>query len=140
MATLTEIREALADAIADGVAAEMSVYERVADVAQVPAAVVMPRKADWAVAFARGTDEWTFDVYILVGRSDTTSSQEELDEFLTGAGPNSVREVLFNNPTLGIADVDAFASGMDGYGGEFQTARVSHVGAIIKVIVRTNGY
>jgi hypothetical protein len=140
VASLTQIREALATTIADGVDAEMSVYERVTDVVQVPAAVITPTSADWKVALSRGTDKWMFDVFILVGRSDTTNAQEELDGFLAGAGPNSVREVLYNNPTLGIEDVDAFPTGMSGYGGEFSTARIPHVGAIIKVTVHADGF
>lgn len=139
MSSLSQIRTALAETISEGVDSELLTYDTVPDVAQLPAAVIRPRDCNFAKAFNRGLDEWDFDIFVLVGRTDTQGGQEQLDGFIAGAGPDSIREVLFNNPTMGLADSDAFVKGMSGYGGEFNTARITHVGAILKVVVRTVG-
>lgn len=140
MATITEIRNALASTIEDGLEAEVFAYARVQDVLNLPAIVVIPGKADFTGAFQRGTDEWQFDVFILVSRSDTDTGQERLDDFVTGGGPDSIREAVYNTPGLGLASFcDAFVRGMSAYGGEWDVARVNHVGAILKVVVRTDG-
>lgn len=138
MASLKEIRTALQTTINTIVG--LHGYDNVSDVAQVPAAVIAPDVGDFTGAFQRGMDTWMFDVFVLVGRRDFEVSQEELDGFLTGAGDKSIRQAVYTNPTLGLTDgTDAFVSGVRGYGGEFQTAKISHVGAIIKVTVRTPG-
>lgn len=139
MSTLTEIREALTSTVKAGIATEVYAYERVGDVVQGPAIVVVPSKADFTGAFARGLDDWDFDVVVIIRRVDTAESQKVLDRFVTGSGPDSVREVLHNNPTLGLDDTDAFAKGVDKYGGEFEIGNAPYLGAIIKVCVRTDG-
>lgn len=139
MSTLTQIRRALATTISDGVASEVFDYAHVADVQQLPAVVIIPEEADFSGAFQRGLDEWKIDVYVLVPRTETVNAQEELDEYITGSGPESIRQVIYNNPTLGLADTDAYVLGVKGYGGEFQSARVPHIGAVLKVCVRTDG-
>lgn len=139
MATLTEMRSGLAETIQNGVESEIFSYPTVPEVAQLPAIVVLPDKADFAKAFKRGLDEWTFSVYVLVSRSIAGVNQEQLDAFVTGAGPDSVRQALYSDPTIGLVDTDAFVSGIEAYGGEFKTAKVTHMGAVIKVVVRTDG-
>lgn len=139
MASLTEIRDALAETLTDAIS-DVQGYARVADVAQVPAIVVMPDSCNFDGAFQRGMDEWVLNVCILVARKSFDSSQHELDQYVTGAGNKSIRQCVYTNPTLGLDDgTDAHASGVRGYGGGFDTARVEHVGAIVKVTVRTPG-
>ncbi len=139
MSSVSAIREALASTIEAGVESEIFTYDTVPDVAQLPAVVVIPDKADFSGAFNRGLDEWTFNVYVLVNRTDADTNQDQLDSFITGAGPDSIRQALYNTPNLGLLNTDAFPRGVDGYGGEFKTARIQHTGAILKVVVRTDG-
>lgn len=139
MSSLSEIRDALASTIQNGVATTVYGYDTVPDVAQLPAVVVIPDSADFTGAFQRGLDEWKFNVYVLVRRDSVEIRQDTLDGFITGAGPDSIRQVLYNDDTLGGVVIDAMASGVEGYGGEFKTARIQHTGAIVKVVVRTDG-
>lgn len=140
MSSLEEIRDALADTIKKGVSTEVFAYPRVPDVIQLPALIVMPDTADFTGAFQRGLDEWKLNVYVLVSRgADIDFHQKTLDGFLTGAGPDSIRQVLYNDGTLGDVVIDAMATGVEGYGGEFLSNKIPHSGAIVKVVVRTDG-
>ncbi|MFD8117091.1 hypothetical protein [Streptomyces microflavus] len=140
MATLSEIRKALAETIRASVSTEIHDYAEVPDVLRLPAIVVRPVSGDFTGAFQRGLDTWQFDVFVLVARMNGETQQELLDEFLTGSGPNSIREAVYENPTLGREDViDAMVKKMHGYGGTFQAAHVNHTGAILNVTVHTDG-
>jgi hypothetical protein len=139
VSSLHDVRQALAKTIFDNLAEEISTYPLVPDVTQTPAMVVLPSKSDFAKAFQRGLDEWDFDVFLLTARTETTNGQDLLDEFCTGSGPNSIRQIIYENPSLGLPDTDAYVMGLQGYGGHFEAARIPHVGAILRVCVRTNG-
>lgn len=139
MSSLIELRTALSSTIEAGVSTELFSYDHVPDVAQLPAIVVLPDKSDFTGAMQRGMDTYTFKVFVLVARTDSETNQEQLDAFLTGGGADSIRQVIYNTPTLGLDDTDAFAQGINGYGGEFELARVPHTGAILEVVVRTDG-
>lgn len=140
MATLKEVRQAIGRTLEDNLGAVLNVYDTMPDVTQLPAAVVIPHQANFAISMQRGTDEWEFRIPVLVPRMDYEVNQDSLDDFLSGSGANSVRRVLYENPTLGLNDgTDAFVSGMLGYGGKFETAQINHIGAILKVTVRTPG-
>jgi hypothetical protein len=134
MASITEIRAALAQIIDDAIP-DIMTYAEISEVFQVPAAVVMVDHCDYEGAFQRGMHVWTLSIYVLVREQDS----DELDELINGFGPRSIPEAVYLNPTLGLADVDANMSKMVGYGGKFQTAQVGHTGCILKVTVRTLG-
>lgn len=143
MATLTEIRAALKATLKAAVPA-LNVYSEVSDVTQVPAVVVMPSprsdglSCNFHGAFGRGMDEWTLDLYVLVARTDSVLAQKNLDQYVTGKGPKSLREVIFTQADLGLTDgTDATAEGIREYGGNFSTASVQHVGAVLRLTVRT---
>lgn len=136
MSTLTEIRAALVDTVGGHVQKDLYGYQVVDGMLNLPALVVRPSDADFAVAMNRGTETWELDLIVLVSRADDETSQDDLDEFVSKEGPNSIRQAIFNAPDLGLGDVDAFVKGMRGYGGEYQVARVPHVGAVLKVVVQ----
>lgn len=140
MATLSDIRTAIAATIAANVAG-LEVYGRVPDVIHTPAVVVEPAAADFNVAMGRGTDTWTFALYVLCARTVATEGQDQLDVYVTGAGDSSLREIIFENRTLGLAAgaLDASISGMSDYGATFESAGIPHVGAVLTLIVHTNG-
>lgn len=139
MSSLAKLRKALADTIEDHVTQELNYYQNVPDLIQAPAIIIEPHMSKFDGAMMRGDDMWRFNVYLVVNRGDADASQELLDEMLEPAGPNSVREAIFLNPTLGLDDTQAFVSGMHEYGGGYRAARVDVYGAILRVDVHTDG-
>jgi hypothetical protein len=138
MSSVNQIRESFQSVLSSAIPG-LNAYREVEDVVEAPAVVAIPRKADFAGALQRGLDTWEFDLYVLVRRREGGYAQQELDQYITGNGPKSIRRALYEHPTLGLPDTDAFVKGVDGYGGQFQVARIHHVGAILKVTVRTDG-
>lgn len=140
MASVTAIRQALRDTIQNAIGTSIQGYDTVPGIANLPAFVVEPAKTDFAVAMGRGTDDWTFNVYVFASRADEALGQNTLDPFISGAGPKSIRQVIFNNSSLGLTDgTTAFVRGMKGYGGSSKEAFMPMVGAILVVCVYTNG-
>jgi hypothetical protein len=139
VASLEAIRDAV-QATLDANLATLSVYDAVPDAAvNVPAVVVMPLEADFNVAMARGVDTWTFDLLVLAPYAVPSLGQDSLDSFVTGAGDNSIRQVIFTNRTLGLTGTDAHVSGMSDYGAQYDWAQVQHVGARLALTVVTSG-
>lgn len=136
MATLQEIRLAIEKTVHD-VLSEMNAYANVPDVVNVPAIVVGPPKADFAVTFNSGMDEWIFELYLLVGIPEITQSQENLDMYVTGSGPKSIREIFCNNPSMGDVVTDSMVMSMDQYGGSYGNCGIPHVGARLTLRVLT---
>lgn len=131
MSSLTEIRDALKATISQG---GMNVYETVADVTNSPAAVISPSDADYQSAMAMGGDTYYLDLFITVAAHNIQDAQRQLDAFLTGQGPKSVREFIFRNRSLGLSDVDCSVKGFKAYG-PYKTAMTNSVGAVLKVCV-----
>jgi alkyl sulfatase BDS1-like metallo-beta-lactamase superfamily hydrolase len=141
MATLSAIKDALDHTVENRIPG-IKGYADITDVTQVPAMVVMPARdtADFTGAMGRGLVTWRFDLYILVARGEVTVAQNKLDLYINPSGPQSIPEILFLNADLGLSDgTDAFVEGVREYGGKFTTARIDHVGAILRVVVRTPG-
>lgn len=140
MPTLTEIRIAI-DRTVEHKIPSIRGFAQVSDVTQVPAMVVMPARdaADFTGAMGRGLDTWRFDLYVLVQAGEITVAQGALDQYLSGSGDRSLRQCFYEDNTLGGVVDDASCETVREYGGKFQTARVDHVGAIVRLIVRTSG-
>lgn len=138
--TLSEIREALARTIENGIATTVYVYAQVADAGELPAVIIEPAKADFEGAFQRGMEIWIFNLFVLVPHVDASSSQDELDALLLGSGESSIRRAVYDQPDLGIvgADVDAEVYEVFAYGGNFTWATIPHIGAVLKVRVRVS--
>lgn len=141
MASLEAVRNALGQTINNYVSGELFVYGHVEEFGEVPAVIIEPDVADFQGAFARGLDEWIFNVYVLCStKADSAYGQGLLDRLVSGSGPDSIRQVLHDHADLGLQDgTDATVIGMKGYGGKFEWSKVGHVGAILKVLVRTDG-
>lgn len=95
--------------------------------------------ANFTVAMGRGSDTWNFDLLVLVPASMLDTSQDALDDYVTGAGSKSVRQVVFNNRTLGLASTDAHVSAMGGYGADYVLGQTQYVGATLRLVVHTSG-
>lgn len=138
MASLGVIRDAIKDTIetyVDG----MRCYGTVPESVELPACVVTPTSARFDVAFARGTDTWQFDLNVVVSWTDSDVAQRSLDEYVSGAGARSLRQVIFEHRTLGIANTDAHVAEVLQYGTGFSFANVNHLGAVLRLIVYTKG-
>ncbi len=138
MATLTAMRDAIAATVQVPIPL-MHCYARVQDVVNLPALVVGPPKVDFTIAFKRGLDQWEFELYILVAIPEMDSAQKELDIYCAGSGASSIREIFFNNNTMGGVVEDCIVTAMDNYGGNYSTAKIPHVGACIKLTAYTSG-
>jgi hypothetical protein len=138
MATLGAMRDALKDVIEDNVST-LRVYDAMPDQTDGHCLLVMPDTGDFAKSFGRGHDEWVFNLYVIIPWQETTVVQDKLDQYVSGSGTKSIREVIYNNRTLGGVVDDAFVRGMRGFGGQFQLAKIPHVGAILDLVVLTSG-
>lgn len=104
------------------------VYRTVADVIQVPAVVVRPGRCRYVVGM--GTcQEWDYHLFVLVPHTETNVNQDQLDAYISTSGVNSIPAAIRANPTLGISGVDAWLTDMTSYGGMWDAAKVSHIGA-----------
>lgn len=139
MSSLADIRTALAQTISNGVKDTLFTYATVEDVEELPAVIVWPAEANMVEAMGRGTDCWWFNVFVLCSKADEIIGQTQLDGYVSGGGPNSIRQVLFERSDLNLPDTDATATRVVGYGGTFQSAKIPLVGAILKVRVYTDG-
>jgi len=140
MASLSAIREALKATLVDAVT-DIHGYANVPEVSNLPAVVVAPRSAEFQVAMARGMDVYMLDLIVLVSRRDDDLAQYDLDEYVTGAGVKSIRQAVWNNRTLGLADTEASVTGWrpDSYGAQFNIGDLDHVGVVLTVRVSTPG-
>lgn len=139
MSSVYVIRKALQSTIQTYMGAAQMVYDTVPGMSELPAIVIEPAKADFLGAMGRGTDEWYFNVMVFASRAEEQNGQNSLDEFLSGAGPKSIRQAIFQAPTLGLSDSTAVVTGMRGYGGTTKEAGMSVFGAILTVCVYTDG-
>jgi len=106
MATMSEIRDGLKTTIS-GISG-LRCYDVIPDNAiNFPVAMFIPTNIEFDLAMQRGTDLYTFDVLIAVQRSDARTAQDKLDAFVTGSGSSSIRQIIYNNRTLGLANTDA---------------------------------
>lgn len=135
MATLAEIRTAIKTVI-EGSTTGLKVYPLIPGTATGRCVVVRPVNADFAVTMGRGSDTWALDLQVLVPGSDLDVAQTHLDGYIDGGGANSLRALIFANRTLGLANTDAYISGLAGYG-SFEAAGYQHVGAVLRLSVQT---
>ena len=140
MASLNQIRTAVKTTLEAAITG-LTVHRTVTGQINVPAVVVRPGDdtADFDVAMGRGTDTWNLDLLILISRADAELSEDQLDEYLTGAGDKSIRQAIFNARTLGLSNTDAHVSGASGYGGNFEVGGVQYAGVALRLVVHTKG-
>lgn len=147
MSSLEQIREALANTVRDYVSSaddpvDLYCYPYVKGSVNLPCALVMPggggrdnKAGDFTMTMDRGTELWSFQILVLCARTDEDSGQQQLDKFIDKEGQLSVRQAIWNTPTLGLVDVDAMVTGISEYHGEYTMVRVPHVGAALQVKV-----
>lgn len=139
MASLGAIRDAIKATI-DANVTGLRVYDTAPDIVNLPALLVLPFDWDFDVVFGRGSDTWRFDLFVMCSRTVPRTGQDSLDSFITGGGPQSVRQAIFQHRDLGLTDgTEAHISGGSRYGGSFPAAGIDHIGAALRLVVTTPG-
>lgn len=133
---MAEVRAAL-KTVLEAAISGLTVHQKMAGVANVPAVVVQPVGAEYDVAMARGTDSWDLDLIVLASRADEPTSQERIDELIDGGGAMSVRAAVFANRSLGLSNTDAHVSRMSGYNGQHTVGTFTYAGATLHLVVHT---
>lgn len=141
MASIGQVRAALKSLIENTIS-DLLVYRTVPEVAHVPAVVIglsSEETADFTGAMQRGVDTWNYDLYVLAPYADAELGQDALDLLVNGAGTRSIRQTIYNNPTLGLVRTNAHISGVSQYGANFESADLQHIGAVLRCVVYTKG-
>lgn len=131
MSTLSQIRTAFKTVLEANISG-LTVYNTVPDVTQVPSVVVMPMACDYMIGMG-SCQSWNVGLFVLCPRTESRLGQDQLDAYLSRSGTNSIPVVLRANPTLGLADLNVTLRKMSDYGGQWDAARISHVGAMLHV-------
>jgi len=106
------LRTALAEQLSsiDG----LRVSEVMVDAPRPPQAIVTPLRLDYDLNARRGADEYQFVVTVMVGRADSRSAQNSLDDYIVGE--NSVKAAIEADRTLGGAANTCRVTEMRNYG------------------------
>jgi len=140
MASLNDVMKNLAEVIELHLT-DVPVYAYVVpNGATFPCVMLEPVPIDYAQAFAAGDDKVIIMAYALVGVSgDQAGAQVQLNTLITGWGPHSIRQAVFETPRLGLMDgTTAFAQGAASFTGKLEIGDVTAVGAIVKILVHTD--
>jgi len=79
----------------------MRVYDIIPDVVVPPCAIVGQLDFTFDIDNARGLDQASVDIYVLVQRFSERTAQDKLDTLLAGTGPKSIKTALESDRTLG---------------------------------------
>ena len=99
MIQISKVREALGKNIERGTG--MRIYDRIPDVVVPPAAVVGQLDFTFDIDNARGLDQASVDVYVIVQRISERTGQDALDNYLAGSGKGSIKTALESDRSLG---------------------------------------
>ena len=125
MADLVSIRDALKTTINN--ISGLRCYDTVPDNAlNFPIAIIIPTSID-------------FDLLVAVQRADSRTGQDKLDAFVTGQGSSSIRQIIYNNSTLGLANTSAHVTSMSNYGADVSLNGIDAIGANLSIEVFTKG-
>lgn len=111
MASMTEIRDGLADRMATISGLRVSSY--VPDAPRPPIAIVLPQRIEFDLNAQRGADTFFLRVMLLVSRADDRASQSNLDAYIVGEG--SIKAAIEADRTLGGAADTCRVTSLDNY-------------------------
>lgn len=141
MASFTELREAIKTVIAVELP-EVHVYATSVEDANLPAIVVQaaPELAEFPLQTGQANDVWQFDLIVMTSFGDAVIGQNNLDSYLSGQGPTSLRQIFMRHRQLDRADVTvAYVSGISDYGSSYSMAAVNNIGCRVRLTVQTTG-
>jgi hypothetical protein len=90
MTTVSTIRTGLATNLATITGLRTSAT--MPDAINPPIAIVVPEGITFDSAMARGMDEYSFTIMVIVGRADARTSQGKVDDFCNPTGAGSVQD------------------------------------------------
>jgi len=99
MINISGVRQALGDNLMT--ITGMRVYDAIPDVVTPPCAVVGQLDFTFDVNNARGLDQASVDIYVIVQRISERAGQNKLDQLLAGTGNGSIKTALESDRTLG---------------------------------------
>lgn len=76
-------------------------YDLIPDVIVPPCAIVGQLDFTFDIDNARGLDQASVDIYVIVQRMSERSAQDKLDNFLSGSGKGSIKTALESDRSLG---------------------------------------
>jgi hypothetical protein len=117
MASFSAVRTALATRLAT--ITSLHVYDTIPGTVEVPAAIVTVPSGQFVTydtAMARGADDLTFSVLLLVSPADDGIAQDALDAYLAGSGALSIKTAVEGDPDLGNTADYVVVSGASDYG------------------------
>jgi hypothetical protein len=79
----------------------LRIYENIPDVIVPPCAVVGQLDFTFDIDNARGLDQASVDVFVIVQRLSERTGQDKLDNFLAGSGKGSIKTAIESDRTLG---------------------------------------
>jgi hypothetical protein len=79
----------------------LRVYDTIPDIVTPPCAVVGQLDFTFDIDNARGLDQASVDVYVIVQRISERTGQDKLDNFLAGSGNGSIKTAIESDRTLG---------------------------------------
>ena len=79
----------------------LRIYDTIPDIVTPPCAVVGQLDFTFDVDNARGLDQASVDVYVIVQRLSERTGQDKLDNFLAGSGKGSIKTAIESDRTLG---------------------------------------
>lgn len=81
----------------------LRVKDLMPDIVTPPLAIVGQLDFTFDLNNARGLDQANLDVFLVVQRFSERTAQQNLDKYLSGSGPYSVKEAIESDRTLGGA-------------------------------------
>lgn len=101
-----------------------------------PAAIVgWPEPITFDSTFARGSDQLTLPVYVLVGKVSERGSRDVLAAYLDGAGANSVKAALDGGTYLACDSVRVASANIEA----LTSGGVEYLGAVFDVEITGSG-
>ena len=79
----------------------LRIYDTIPDIVTPPCAVVGQLDFTFDVDNARGLDQASVDVFVIVQRISERTGQDKLDLFLAGSGTGSIKTAIESDRTLG---------------------------------------
>ncbi|MDM4722753.1 hypothetical protein QTQ03_25305 [Micromonospora sp. WMMA1363] len=99
---LDAVIEGLAGVVAAAIPG-LTAYDYAAEAIVEPAFLPGDVTVEFDRTFGRGMDAITIKPIVLVGRSDDRAAQKKLNDYLSGSGLTSLKQVIEASPTLGGA-------------------------------------
>lgn len=137
MASITEIRHAIAAQLEDKMDL-VTAYSRLPrSTVSCPAVIIRPVRGQ-PVTMGRGVVTYQFDLVVLASQADNLHAQDTLDQMLTTFGANSPYAAIYDDKSVGLTNVDVSLRDWSEYG-TFTFGDVEYLGASIDMFVATTG-